>query len=200
MRTNVQGSLAGLFAAWVPGVTATSGTVMAQQLDDHPEEDQDEGALRFIAMTAALGTAATVFGVMAFCLTGSGGTGVLVAVGDIVPDGVDVAALSAVLLLSVLISSLVSYRLTCACGRRLASSLSGRSSGAISIAILIFELALCLALTGLPGMVVLAACTVLGMLPPQVGVSRVCLTGCLLFPLILSNFGIDVLLFPLLGG
>jgi len=200
IRTSLQGSLAGLFAAWVPGVTATSGTVLAQQLARAEEEDNDDRALRFIAMTASLGTAATVFGVLALSLTGSGGTGVLVAVSDIVPTTVDMPSLSAALLLSVLTASVLGYFLTNACGARLASSLAGRSSGSISRIILAFEVLLCLVLTGLPGIAVMACCTILGMLPPQVGVSRICLTGCLLFPLCLGCFGAESLLLPYLGG
>ncbi|OPY31437.1 MAG: Tripartite tricarboxylate transporter TctA family protein [Methanomassiliicoccales archaeon PtaU1.Bin124] len=200
MDTSVQGSLAGLFAAWVPGVTATSGTVLAQQLSIPPDEDPDDSALRFIAMTAALGTAATVFGVLALCLTGSSGTGVLMAVTSIVPGTMDITALSSALLLAVLVASFMAYFLTGLCGRRLATSLSGRSSGPISRAILTFEVVLCLAMSGIPGMAVLIASTTLGLMPPQVGVSRVCLTGCLLLPLLLGCFGLDTSLYPFLGG
>jgi TctA family transporter len=203
--SSLKGVGAGLFAAWVPGVTSTAGTVLGTSIGVR-REDMDTSTERFISMSASVGTAAPVFGIAALIMTGSGGTGVLVAIDDIMA-GMDMSSdigvrmgVVTLFLLSALVASVLGYMLTVRCGRYLASRLSNTNSSSSSKAILVFEVALVLALTGIPGFLVLAASTVVGMLPPAVGVSRVSLTGCLIFPLLLSYSGGDLVVSTLLGG
>jgi TctA family transporter len=206
MSSSIKGVGAGLFAAWVPGVTATAGTVLGTSLGGRGEEDIDSSTERFISMSASVGTAAPVFGIAALTMTGSGGTGVLVVVDEMMAGtgmssdaGVRMGTV-ALFLLSALVASVLGYMLTLWCGRRLASRMSNTDPSSSSKAILVFEVALVFLLTGVPGMLVLTASTMVGMLPPSAGVSRVSLTGCLILPLLLSYFGLDLAVSSLLGG
>jgi TctA family transporter len=151
----IQGAMAGLFAAWIPGVTATAGTILGTQLRRQDNSDPDRSSSRFIAMTASVGTAATVFGIMALCITGQGGTGVLVAIDTLLRGSTtEVGSMSvpvlALFLLSALAASIMGYFLTIWFGRYLASRMSGTESGRSSRLILIFEIGgrVC---TSLPG-------------------------------------------------
>ncbi|MCE5296396.1 MAG: tripartite tricarboxylate transporter permease [Euryarchaeota archaeon] len=206
MSSSLKGVGAGLFAAWVPGVTSTAGTVLGMSVGAGREEDTDTSTERFISMSASVGTAAPVFGIAALTMTGSGGTGVLVAIDDMM-TGTDMSSdagvrmgVVALFLLSALVASVLGYMLTMWCGKLLASKLSNTDPSSSSKAIFVFEVVLVLMLTGIPGLLVLAASTVVGMLPPAVGVSRVSLTGCLIFPLLLSYSGGDLIISALLGG
>ncbi|QLH75327.1 MAG: tripartite tricarboxylate transporter permease [Methanomassiliicoccales archaeon] len=199
-RSSFKGVWAGLFSAWVPGVTATAGTVLGELLGNG-RMVQEDADIRFISMTASIGTAATVFGIVAMTATGSGGTGVLIAVGEIAPMGRPSSLdMPTALLLAALVASLVGYELTIFSGRRLAARISGTDASRSSKAIILFELILIGAFTGLPGLIMLAASTLVGMVPPAVGVSRVSMTGCLILPLLLSYFHLSHQVLYLLGG
>ncbi len=51
---------------------------------------------------------------------------------------------------------------------------------------------------GLPGLLVLGTATLLGLVPPRLGVSRVHLTGCMLLPTALRLAGLDATLLAML--
>ena len=59
---------------------------------------------------------------------------------------------------------------------------------------------LVLLMSGIPGVILLAAATLMGMLPPRLGTNRVHLTGCLLVPITLFFFGLELPLASFLGG
>lgn len=203
--SSLQGAMAGLFAAWIPGVTATAGTIIGTQLRGQDGSDPDRSSSRFIAMTASVGTAATVFGIMALCITGQGGTGVLVVIDTLLRgSSTDVVSVSfpvlAMFLFSAMMASILGYFLTIWIGRYLAKRMSGTASGRSSRIILIFEVVMVLLLSGTPGLIVLFAAAVVGYAPPCLGIGRVCLTGCLVVPLLISYLGLSALAFSLLGG
>ena len=55
-------------------------------------------------------------------------------------------------------------------------------------------------MSGIPGMLLLLAATLLGLVPPRIGTNRVHLTGCLLVPITLFFFGLDVPFASFLGA
>ncbi len=191
----LSGSLSGLLAGLVPGITSTSATVPASMICGDAERDDEASAERFIVLSAAVGTAAMVFGVLALASTGQGGTGALMVVESMLGNDAleDMArptsAHLTLLLLSVLLSSLLAFVLTIKVGVIVARRSSGSSGGRLSRAILVLIVALCVILCGPAGLIVLTVATLVGSLPPALGVSRVCLTGCLILPIILSTNG-----------
>ena len=191
----LSGSLSGLLAGLVPGVTSTSATVPASMVCGDVERDDEASAERFIVLSAAVGTAAMVFGVLALASTGHGGTGALMVVESML-GGSAIEAMArptsaqlTLLLLSVLLSSLLAFVLTIKVGGIVARRSSGGSGARLSRAILALTVALCAVLCGPAGLLVLTVATLVGSLPPALGISRVCLTGCLILPIILSING-----------
>ena len=75
-------------------------------------------------------------------------------------------------------------------GAWFARSASRIDAPRLNRAILFLLLLLTVAFNGVPGVLVLVASTILGMVPPAMGVGRVHLTGCLLVPVLLFLLGI----------
>jgi TctA family transporter len=200
------GTLAGLLAGLVPGITSTSATVAGTMISPEPDLDDEVGAQRFIVMTAAVGTAAMVFGVLALASTGHGGTGALMVVEDMLGDEALTGMVRptsthlALLLLSVLLSSLMAFVLTIKFGRVFAERASGHDMGRLSHLVLLLVLGLCAVMCGPAGLLVMTVATLVGMVPPALGVSRVCLTGSLIIPLLLTYGGWKSPIMVALGG
>jgi TctA family transporter len=55
-------------------------------------------------------------------------------------------------------------------------------------------------MTGIPGLLLLVAATLIGLIPPRIGTDRVHLTGCLLVPITLYFFGLELPFTSLLEG
>jgi len=177
----LKGSFMGGLVGWLPGVTATAGAVLTTMLPRSragPEE--------FICTVSAVGTGAAVLGLGTLVLLGKGRSGTLLAMQGVVPS-LSVEDLPA-LFLCILISSLVSYSLTMRLGRRLLLQAQGRDLTALNKGALVGMVVLSFLLAGPGGLLLLLLSTLLGMVPGRVGVSRVHLTGCLLFPILLHYF------------
>ena len=88
------------------------------------------------------------------------------------------------------------------CGWALSSpgSLVGSSLLPLNLVVISFVLILVALFNGLSGLILLASASVLGLLPPLLGIGRVHLTGSMLFPLILFYFGWRDQLLMALGG
>jgi len=197
----VLGTLGGFLAGWLPGITSTAATVVFAPLTPGGRRDAAAGAKRFIVSVSAVGTASAVFSILAFALLGKVRSGAMMAVQQLIGNGTDLLALFLPLfLLSVLVSSALGYRLTILLASKLAPRLSGMRLGLLNRFLLFALVILVMAFTGVPGLLVLGAATLLGLLPPKLGLGRVQLTGCLLLPITLALFGLDGSLADLLSG
>ncbi|MDD1773104.1 MAG: tripartite tricarboxylate transporter permease [Methanomassiliicoccales archaeon] len=202
----LKGAAIGGFVGWFPGVTSTAGGVIGSLVSRRERTDPFASARGFVTMVSAIGTSATVFSLAALAIIGRGRSGTMLAVKDIVGrEGIE--ALSApisselsLLLLSVLISSGVGYIVTLWLGRSFGGRLAGANLKRLTIAIVIVLLSLVSIFNGIPGLIVLGVATMLGAIPPLVGVSRVHLTGCLLIPIIIFFAGLEPTLLIFLGG
>ncbi len=200
----LKGVVPGGLVGWFPGVTSTAGTVVASLLTDD-EHDSLEGAERFITVVSAVGTSAAVFSLIALSTIGKGRTGTMLALLEVVgTEGMwelsrQPSAYFSLLLLSVLVSSIVGYKMMFLSGRLFARWVERIDLRAFTLGIIIFLVVLVLAFNGIPGLIILLVSTLLGSVPPAIGISRVHLTGCLLIPLILFFAGWDRVLLSLLG-
>lgn len=178
----LRGLLAGLAVGWLPGITATAGTVVASI--SSPERTPE----RFIAMVSSVGTAATVFALVTLSVSGRGRTGTMLVVIDVMGGDLGVQGF-AVLLMAVCASAAIAYILTVRAGALFARILQGRDLSRINVAIAAFLCLLTLVMCGTGGLLMLTAATFLGLLPSAVGVGRVHLTSSLLVPVIISYSG-----------
>jgi TctA family transporter len=187
LRPCAEGFLAGALAALLPGMTSTSGAAVGGMLSRERGEE-----LEFIAMVSAVGTAATMVAVLGFLVSGSGGTGSLIVVQQVMGPSLLSASGQigsfpmSVLLCSALLATFLGYWITISLGGRFASLVGGADMRCVNLLILAFTIILVAAMCGIPGLVLLAACTLVGLLPPALGVGRVHLTGCLLIPILLA--------------
>jgi len=183
----LRGLIAGMAVGWLPGITATAGTVVASL--GSPERTPE----RFIAMVSSVGTAATVFALVTLSVTGRGRTGTMLVILDITGGGVDMMGF-AMLLAAVAVSALIGYVATIRTGVRFSGILQGRDLSKVNISIASFLCLLTLALCGPGGLLMLLAATSLGLLPSAVGVGRVHLTSSLLVPVMISHSGTQALI------
>jgi TctA family transporter len=202
LAAGLRGAFSGALVGWFPGISSTTGVIVASALDR--DRGRSDGATRsYLAMVSAVGTSSTVLGLLALALAFKGRSGAMLAAKEVL--GVDGASLISppspwfpLLLVSVLVSAAVSYRLTITLGRWFARSAAGADLRLLNRGILVLLIALVLVFCGLPGLIVLGVSTLLGLLPPRLGVGRVHLVGCLLLPSALSFLGLDAALLSML--
>ncbi len=191
-RTGLVGAFAGFIAGWLPGITSTAATVVTAPLANGNEERGAEGARRFLVSVSAVGTSATVFSILAFVILGKVRSGSMAAVGQLLGDSSTFdGGMLALFLLAVLIGSAVGYVAMLWISRRIVRHLGGLRLGRLNRVLLVALTVMVLAFTGIPGLLLLTAATLVGLIPPRIGVGRVQLTGCLLLPITLALLGLD---------
>lgn len=191
-----RGVLAGFLSGWLPGITSTIGATIGSTLSPRPK-DPEQGTREYIVMLSAVGTSAVVFSVLALAVEGKGRTGAMLVLAQILGDD-GIGSLAAFpgaplsyLLMAMLVATALGYLLTLRTGAYLARRAAGRDLRHINILVLSSLMALVALFNGLPGLLLLGVATLVGLLPPCLGVRRVHLTGCLLLPLILFYFGLE---------
>ncbi|MDI3482301.1 MAG: putative rane protein [Candidatus Methanomethylophilaceae archaeon] len=181
-----KGVIAGLAVGWLPGVTSTTGAVIASMTS--PEKTPE----RFITMVSSVGTAATVFALVTLSVTGNGRTGTMLVVADIMnkgTSGLNGQSFS-LLLLCALMTAVMGYFLTVKAGVLFARFLQGKNLSKFNVAIALFLCILTIVTCGPGGLLMLLTGSILGLIPSAVGVGRVHLTGSLLLPVIAYQWGI----------
>lgn len=199
LRSGLLGALSGAVVGWFPGISSTTGVIMASPL----VRDPDSSSRRYLTMVSAVGTSSTILGLLALALAFKGRSGAMIAAKDVLgPDGAALLAPPSawlpVLLLAALVSMGASYCLTLHLGRWLSRLAGGTDLRPLNRAVLLLMIALVTLFCGLPGLIVLATSTLLGLVPPRLGVARVHLTGCMLLPTTLYLSGLDAALLAVL--
>lgn len=201
LKPGLRGALSGALVGWFPGISSTTGIILASALSRDDDGRRDPS--RYLTTASAVGTSSTVLGLLALSIAYAGRSGAMLAAKEVLgPDGGVLLAPPSpwlpMLLLSVVIAAAISFTLVLRLGRRMARMAGGADLRLINRAVLILVLALVTAFCGLPGLVVLSISALIGTLPPQLEVSRVHLTGCLLIPTALFFLGLKAPLLALL--
>jgi len=182
----LKGVLTGSIVGWFPGITATAGAAFTRMFvsEDDPE--------RYIALVSSIGTAATVFALITLSVSGKGRTGTMIVVREILGDTVSGVGngIFILMLLSVAVASLIGYLATIHSGKVMARMISRVNIRKMNAAIVILIVILVIMMTGAWGVLVLLVSTLIGMIPICAGTGRVHLSGCLLVPVILMQFGL----------
>jgi TctA family transporter len=190
------GTFAGFLSGWMPGVTSTIGTVIGSCFVPRPK-DEEQGTKEYILMLSAVGTSSVVFSLLALCIEGSGRSGAMLALKSAVgQEGLSSlssfpSSWASLLLVAVLVASAIGYRATMWAGSLFSKKVAGRDMGRLNLIVILGLLALILVFNGLPGLLVAGVATLVGLLPPSLGVRRVHLTGCLLLPLVLFYLNLE---------
>jgi putative membrane protein len=176
------GVVTGCIAGWFPGITSTVGASMAACVlsESRPE--------RYIATVASIGTVTSVLALVTLSVSGSGRTGVALAIADVAGDAVSgMSETFLLLLLATAVASLAGYYLTIRAGSLMSAMVSRVDVRNLNRAVIGLVSALILLLTGPFGLAVALFSTVVGFLPDAGGVNRVVLCGSLLLPVMMFS-------------
>lgn len=191
VRATLGGTLVGAFVAWIPGVTAATATIFSQLLSGEGggKQTNDEA---FILSLSCVNTATALFTIVALFVilrARSGGAAALQTLsGDLVAAWdplLNFPHALAWFLLASAVASIASFFLTRGFGglfARLAGAFPYRK---VMVGVLSFLLGITFLLAGVMGLAIALFATLIGLLPPLVGVRRVHLMGCLIVPLVL---------------
>lgn len=169
------GALAGAVVGFLPGVSSAIAATMVLLA-----VPRSRGARGFVVATSGVNTATAIFALVAFVTFGSTRTGVVVAVESVnAPESV------ALWLLAIAVASLVGFALVIVVGDRYLAVVGQLDNTRLSIGVLALLVVLLWVLSGLVGVGIFFAATLVGLLPPRVGARRVSLMGVLIGPLIL---------------
>ncbi len=190
----LKGVLTGCIAGWFPGITAAAGSSLASALS------REDDAAGFISMAASIGTVTSVFSLVTLSVSGSGRSGTALVLKEVIGDSLNGFCSEAfmLILLSIAVSSAAGYAITIQAGKAMAGITERVPSDLLGTVSLLLVLTLVLLLTGPWGLVVLALSAGLGMVPPALGIGRVCLTACLIMPVLMSQIGLSPETAPLL--
>jgi len=187
ISSGLKGVLTGSMVGWFPGITATAGAAFTRMFvnEDKPE--------RFIALVASIGTAAVIFALITFSVNGKGRSGTMVVVKEIIGDSMSGFAngIFVLMLLSVVIASVIGYVASIRSGKMISERISKIDIKKLNMTVLVMIVILTILLTGVWGIAVLLISSVIGMIPLNAGIGRVHLSGCLLIPVVLMQFGLD---------
>jgi len=182
--------LGGIMVGWMPGMT--SGSSVSVCSPNVRESSSDEGIanpVRFIWLYSSISASGAVFALGALFVIMRARSGSMDAVtaflgsADIGSQWLSNVGMIASLLLSMLIAGVLSRIAVDGLMphlSRLGGVLCSKQLALISLA---FVCCLSVAITGTRGALVMFAASMLGMLPPMVGIRRIQLMGCLLVPI-----------------
>ena len=182
----IKGVLTGSLTGWFPGVTSTAGAMVAERLFG------GNGPREFISMVASIGTASTVFTFITLSLTGKERSGTMSVIAELL-TGYDITLGSEVfacILAAMAAAAVLAYAITVHSGRLMSRLVRRVDMSALSRAVLVLMLVMTVLFCGYWGLVMLLACTLIGMAPLLLGTRRIHLTGCLIVPVLLFKLGI----------
>lgn len=177
----VGGGVAGSVVGWLPGVSPAVATGFVQSL--LPDSETEPESMReFIVAVSGVDSSNAVFALLALYFVGFPRSGVMVAL-DRLELSLD-AGTVAVYLVAVAIVAVGSFALTVALGRYAFGVVRRVNYRVLSIGVVILLVGVTFVFSGFVGLPILAAATVIGLVPNYTRVRRVNCMGALLLPLI----------------
>lgn len=172
-----RGSLAGFFVSIFPGISSGVATVLATL--------GERGKESYISALSAANTANAILCFFMLITTGRTRSGAAEALKSLklIPDFAQIAILAT-------LSGLIAFFVTILIGQGLANKFSSIDSRKLSIAVLLFLIAIVFLLTGFFGLAIFSTAIPIGLATAYLGVRRVNCMGSLIFPLMLYYFGL----------
>lgn len=192
----LKGVFSGALVGTLPAMGAAQATMLTQQMTGSgrdpqatdlrkPEAGKDK---EYLISIGAINTIVALFSLVSLYTIAKARSGTAMVVGTLLHElgSSDLIVMLGVALLATGISALLLMRTA----RGFVRSMSGVSYPVVSKAILAFLVALVFIFTGLPGLLLLAVSTAIGLLAPLSGTKRSTAMGCLMVPLILFYAGV----------
>lgn len=186
-QATLLGTASGMAVGLLPGLGSANAATLTLLLTGD-RESKDNSRL-YIVTTSAIQAADSVFGIAALYFIEKSRSGASVAIGSIIGE-INVGQML-VILLAMGITGFLSRNLLLKSWKVFVSLINRLNYQALTLAVIVFIVALVLLTTGFWGLVVLVGSTCLGLLPPLVKVRRTQLMGLFLVPVILFFSGIQ---------
>jgi len=192
------GTLTGSFLGWFPAITSSEAALLASQASADLKKDDDEEAggkatERFMVTISAINASNAVANFVALFVILRTRSGAAKAAQDILGTGLtpwtDIWAVPSqlgLILVAVLISSVLAYFITLRIGKVFAENFHRVPYRKLVTFIIVLLVFLVILMSGPVGLIILLVATLLGLIPPTVGVRRVHLIGCLIVPVLFS--------------
>jgi len=189
----LKGVMTGSLVGWFPGITATAGAAFTRMFIDERTPE------RFIGLVSSISTASAVFAIITLSVNGKGRTGTMNVVREILGGAMSGAGngIFVLMLLSVAVASVIGYAATIRSGKIMAGPISRLNIRKLNLGILIVIVILTVLMTGTWGLMILIISAIIGLIPIGAGTARVHLSGCLLIPVLLMQFGLDTVFLSL---
>ena len=179
----IRGVLMGSVAGWYPGITATAGASLSSIFmpENRPE--------KFISVVASIGTVTSIFSLITLSVSGSGRSGTVLVIREMIGDGASgfCSPDFLLLLLCCAIASFLGYHITIRVGKMMSGLTDRIDPVLLNKAVLCFVIVLVALLTGPFGLLILVISVLIGLIPLDIDAARVPLTGCLMFPVIIHG-------------
>ncbi len=205
-KKTIKGVIAGTFAGglvgWFPGVSSASATVIAkgilgEEIDEKIPETEGEDEWRgddekeFIVAVSGVNTANAIMNLVALFVILKARSGAMGAVKKLLGGDIsvwkpisDVPLALVVLLFGSFIAGVCGYFLTTRLGSVFSSRYADMNYVLLSKALIVLLVVAVAVLSGPVGLVILGVSTLLGLIPPMVGVQRAHLMGCIMLPVV----------------
>ncbi|MBP5394790.1 MAG: tripartite tricarboxylate transporter permease [Candidatus Methanomethylophilaceae archaeon] len=182
----IKGVLTGSITGWFPGITSTAGATIAGHVFS------TGGTRGFISMVSSIGTASTMFAFITLCINGKERSGTMSVIGSLLRDAdLGLGSVTFVsMMVAMAIASVLAYMLTVWSGKAVCGFLRRMDMVVFNRIILVAMVAMTVLFCGYWGLIVLIACTLIGLLPILLGTRRIHLTGCLIVPVLLFKIGL----------
>ena len=195
IKAITSGSIAGSFVAWLPGVSSSVATLLAEQFSrirgkqnsdkTSISEDPLDEAREFIISVSGVNTANAVFGLFVFFFIGRARNGAIVAISSLLePSAIDIPFIL-ILLCVVILASIFSYYSTIKIGNIIHLLMEKINYRKLSIAVLTGLVVMVTIFTGMFGIVIFLMATSIGLLPSFMNVRKSNAMGVILLPVIL---------------
>jgi putative membrane protein len=185
--------LGGAVVGWMPGLTSGSAvTLFSPAMRETKGMNDIDASIKFIWLYSAISSSGAVFAVGALFGIMRARSGSMDAISFFMDNGDELGPWSdnilqiSAILLSMAVAALASYEFIVWSGSRFSGMRRFLCSKGLAIASLVFVCSLTIALTGIRGSILLMAATLLGLIPPLIGVRRILLMGSLLVPIIMT--------------
>ena len=182
----LKGTLTGSIIGWYPGVTSSCGASVAGSVFG------DEDQRGYISMISSIGTSATMFTFIALAVSGKERSGIMTVINEML-HGVSITPMSetfTAIMIAMAIASILAYVIMIKSGQIMCRMIEYVDVSKLNISILILMIVLTIAFTGYWGLVLLLACTLLGLVPVVFDANRMHMTGCLIVPVLLFKLGL----------
>lgn len=175
--TALAGSIAGAIVGYLPGVSSAIAAVLALVF-----VPGGSGSRGFVVVTSGVNTANTVFALAALVALGTPRTGVMVAL-----DGTGAPLDLPLLVTGGAIASLCGFMLVLLVGDGYIRQVGRVKYTHLSAGVLALLIGASFVFSGILGVGIFAASTLVGLIPPRFGARRVHLMGVLIIPLVMGT-------------